>query len=288
MKIKLYGVRGSIASPSVDTVRYGGNTACVYVGDGETNLVFDAGTGIRMLGEEIRRDSQPIYLFFSHYHWDHIQGFPFFSPVYQKGRQIFLLADHLSEGPRSILEQMADPHFPVPGDHLLANVDVHPIQKGKVELGKFTVSTIAANHPGGCCAYRVDSGEGSFAYVTDNELFPPGEKKVATSYEQWLTFLQGVDLLLHDAMYLDHELSRIHGWGHSLVSQVLQLSVDARAKNLILFHHDPSRTDDHLDSIGYQSAEWMASQLDFKSRVFMAREGDSYTLRQGRVLLDNG
>ncbi|MGB0846142.1 MAG: MBL fold metallo-hydrolase [Thiolinea sp.] len=273
MKIKLYGVRGSIASPSVETVRYGGNTACVSVeGNDGTRLIFDAGTGIRILGDDLV-GQQPLHLFFSHYHWDHIQGFPFFRPAYETKQDIFLLADHLPESPRSILEQMADPHFPVPVDALKANIQVMPILDQNIHIGEFQVSTIAANHPGGCCAYRVDSPQGSFVYITDNELVPPTVPK--TSYQQWVEFVHGVDLFLHDAMYLDEERDAIHGWGHSLISQMLKLAVDAEVKNAILFHHDPSRTDQQLDKIQRNSRRWVKQQ-DPDMTVYTAREGDVY------------
>ena len=279
MKIKLFGVRGSIASPGTETIGYGGNTACVYVEGIESHLIFDAGTGIRLLGEEILQDTLPVYLFFSHYHWDHIQGFPFFKPAYQQDRKLYLLSDHLPESPKSILEQMADPHFPVPVENLKAEVRVLPIEQGRIDIGELKVSTFAANHPGGCCAYRIDSPHGSFAYVTDNELFPP--QQPTSTYEQWVAFLKGVDILLHDAMYLQEEQEGIHGWGHSLIPQVLQLAVDAQAKHVILFHHDPSRTDTQLDQIAQQSREWMKEQEGFHSQVFLAREGDCYELDTG-------
>nr|CAA6821271.1 MAG: Metal-dependent hydrolases of the beta-lactamase superfamily I [uncultured Thiotrichaceae bacterium] len=281
MKIKLFGVRGSIACPGTETIGYGGNTACIYVEGIDSHLIFDAGTGIRLLGEEILQDMRPVYLFFSHYHWDHIQGFPFFKPAYQKDRELYLLSDHLPESPKSILEQMADPHFPVPVEYLKATVQVLPINETGIDIGELTVTTLASNHPGGGCAYRIDSAHGSFAYITDNELFPP--QKPTTAYEHWPEFLRNIDLLIHDAMYLEEEREMIHGWGHSLIPQVLQLAVDVRAKNLVLFHHDPSRTDAQLDQIAQDSKEWMKQQQDFQSKVFLAREGDCYYLDSGAV-----
>ena len=278
MRIKLYGVRGSIASPGIDTAHYGGNTACVYVeGNDQTRLIFDAGTGIRALGEDIPVDKLPLHLFFSHYHWDHIQGFPFFQPAYQAGRDIYLLSDHLPENPDSILEQMSEPHFPVPSDALKAPIKTLPIKHGCIQLGDLRISTLAANHPGGCCAYRVDSTQGSFAYVTDNELDPPS--KQTTTYNEWISWLRGVDLLVHDAMYLDEEQQGTHGWGHSLISQTLQLATDAKVKNVVLFHHDPSRTDKQLDKIAEDSRQWMAQHY-LGCKVYLARELDVYHLSE--------
>ena len=281
MKIKLYGVRGSIASPGVGTVRYGGNTSCVSVeGKDGTHLVFDAGTGIRVLGDDIYLRQQPLYLLLSHYHWDHIQGFPFFRPAYEAQQDIFLLSDHLSQSPKSILAQMANPHFPVPSAALKANIQELPIKHQTITIGEFQISTKATNHPDGGCAYRVDSAQGSFTYITDNELTPP--QTPTTAYEEWVEFASGVDLFLHDAMYLDEELPLIHGWGHSLISQTLQLAVDADVKNTILFHHDPTRTDQQLDQIQRSSRQWI-KQKKPEMAVYVAREGDTYGIKNNAV-----
>ncbi len=277
MQIKFYGVRGSIASPGADTVRYGGNTSCVFVKTSDDELfIFDAGTGIRKLGDELLKDGikKPLNLLFSHYHWDHIQGFPFFLPAYQADQEINLLAAHLGEeNAHSVLTQMTDPHFPVPSDKLEAKVTVLSMEDDLLLIGSNIIKTQSLNHPGGGSAYRIESEEGSMAYVTDNELFPPNEPN--TSYDEWVTFLQGVDYLIHDAMYLDDEKERIHGWGHSLISQTLQLAADAKVANLILFHHDPARTDDQLDVIAQDAIDWMLTQNP-KCKVTVAKEGDEY------------
>ena len=277
MKIQFYGVRGSIASPGNETVRYGGNTACVYVeaSDG-TLIIFDAGTGIRKLGEKLSKQNKEINLLFSHYHWDHIQGFPFFLPAYKKDQVINLLAAHLKNvNAHSVLSQMTNPHFPVPSDKLEAKVNLLPINNDIVKIGENIIYAKSLNHPGGGSAYRIETSTGSMAYVTDNELYPPDTP--ITSYQEWVEFLNGVDFLIHDAMYLDEELKNIHGWGHSLISQVLQLAADAKVKNLILFHHDPSRTDDQLDKILEGSQNWMKGNK-IQCHVYVAKEGDSYKL----------
>ena len=284
MLIKFYGVRGSIASPGEDTVRYGGNTACVFVKTNDQELfIFDAGTGIRKLGDELSElasktsvSSKAINLLFSHYHWDHIQGFPFFQLAYRADQEINLLAAHLGElNAHSVLTQMTDPHFPVPSDKLEAKVNVLSMENEVLLIGSNVIKTLSLNHPGGGSAYRINADEGSMAYVTDNELFPPNEP--ATPYEQWLEFLKGVDYLIHDAMYLDNEKERIHGWGHSLISETLQLAADAEVKNLILFHHDPSRTDKQLDTIEKNAKAWMLKHAP-DCNVTVAKEGDEYLL----------
>lgn len=283
--IKFYGVRGSIASPGRDTVEYGGNTACVYIeADDGSLIVFDAGTGIKILGEELlnRQSTKDLNLLFSHYHWDHIQGFPFFLPAYQKDQVINLLAAHLDDNSvHSVLTQMTDPHFPVLGDKLAAEVNILSTENNCIYIGENRIETKSINHPGGGSAYLLRTLNGSsMAYVTDNELDPP--EKQATTYQEWVEFLQGVDFLIHDAMYLDKELERIHGWGHSLISQTLQLAADANVANLVLFHHDPSRTDQQLDEIKKDSENWMSEHFP-SCKVFLAKEADEYTVTQRQV-----
>ncbi len=279
MQIKFYGVRGSIASPGKETVRYGGNTSCVFVeADDGTLFIFDAGTGIRKLGEDLiaQELSKEINLLFSHYHWDHIQGFPFFLPAYKKNQVINLLTAHLKDvNAHAVLTQMTNPHFPVPGDKLEARVILLSIDNNKLEIGENKIYSRSLNHPGGGSAYRLETPRGSMAYVTDNELDPP--KPPVTAYQEWVDFLKNVDCLIHDAMYLDEDLEKIHGWGHSLISQVLQLAVDAKIKKLILFHHDPARTDAQLDQIGKDSRKWMKHHYP-ACKVYIAKEGDIHTI----------
>ena len=285
MLIKFYGVRGSIASPGADTVRYGGNTSCVSVEAEDGSLVvFDAGTGIRELGKTLgeQASEREINLLFSHYHWDHIQGFPFFLPAYQKDQVINLLAAHLDDvNVYSILTQMTDPHFPVPSDKLEAKITLLSSDKNGLLIGSNNIYTKRINHPGGGSAYILENDQGSMAYITDNELFPPNTPE--TSYEEWVAFVQNVDFLIHDAMYLDEELKNTHGWGHSLISQTLQLAVDAKVPNLVLFHHDPARTDEQLDMIKQKSRDWM-KQKHPNCQVYVAKEGDEYRLNKGSVV----
>jgi phosphoribosyl 1,2-cyclic phosphodiesterase len=285
MKVTLYGVRGSIPTSSGETIRYGGHTACLFAEVDNKLLVFDAGTGIRQLGNDLIDDKRDIHLFFSHYHWDHIQGFPFFKPAYQCGRNIHLLAAYLpQENVKAVLDQMANPHFPVPGDQIQATVNVMPMDSSEnLQLDNIQITTCALNHPGGGAAYRVETKNGSFAYVTDNELYPPN--KINTSWDQWVDFLQGVDLLIHDAMYLDEERSAIHGWGHSLISQTMQLAKDAKVANLVLFHHDPDRTDNQLDHILKDCQHWMKQQ-NTHCKVRMATEQDVYHISTSVVQIN--
>lgn len=278
MKATFYGVRGSIATPGIETVRYGGNTSCLHVElDDGSQLVIDAGTGIRKLGDRLADSDEPLTLLFSHHHWDHIQGLPFFRPIYQDGRKIRLLSAFLARNEAmAVLDQMIDPHFPVSGENLQADISVLELDaEREIRIGDALIRACPTNHPGGGAAYRINTASGSLAYVTDNELFPPG--KPATSYEEWTAFLGNVDVLIHDAMYTASELEQAHGWGHTSIDQALKLGCDCHAGRLVLFHHDPSRTDDQLDAILEESRQWIADR-DCRCSVSLAKEGETLVL----------
>lgn len=274
MIIKFYGVRGSIPAPGPATVKYGGNTSCVYVElDNGQNIIFDAGTGLRLLGQELIKNNSPINIVQSHSHWDHIQGYPFFAPIYQPGREISVFTNVQSGRDLlcSLFDQMDGGNFPVKSDDLPShsscifnNTEDELHQKGINLLKK------PLNHPGGGRAYRIDENGTSVAYITDNELEPPS--KVHTSYDEWVEFCHGVDVLIHDAQYTEDDMPHKHGWGHSLISQVRQLAVDAEVGALVMFHHDPDRTDGELDEIVREN-EIFFSGKHASIRSFCAYEG---------------
>ena len=264
MYVRFWGTRGSIASPGEGTARYGGNTSCVEVraGDG-TVIVLDCGTGARELGLHLVRtlpSPMRLHLFIGHTHWDHIQGFPFFAPLYQPHRTISLLPTRMGHTLWCpTLEQMDGMHFPVTPEHLPARV-LCLMEQGLevVQERGCRLSWIATNHPGGGTGYRIEHAGRSVVYLTDNELEPPYEK--TTSFEEFAEFCRHTDVLIHDAQYLQSDMPAKHGWGHSLVQQARQLAVAAEAKHLILFHHDPVRTDDGLDAIQEETRAWLQTQ----------------------------
>lgn len=273
LTVRFWGVRGSIPSPGVSTIRYGGNTSCVSVDIGTDKLlVFDAGTGIRMLGKALEGSTAPIFVLLSHSHWDHIQGFPFFAPIYQPECTIYLFPTP----PGNVqwcatLEQMDGAHFPVTADRLPSRL--HCVTEGVMEFlaGQgFCISSIATNHPGGGAGYRLDHAGHSVVYLTDNELAPPYEQ--TTTFEAFTQFCRHADVLIHDAQYLEDDMPHKHGWGHSLVHQACALAVAARVRHLILFHHDPDRSDDALDTIQETACAWLATQ-DQRLRCTAAYEG---------------
>ncbi len=278
MLVTFYGVRGSIAAPGPSTIKYGGNTSCVHVRlNTGNNLIFDAGTGIRKLGMEMKQNDEPLLLLLSHGHWDHIQGYPFFDPIYQPGREIRVCqgVDSNELALKAILDQMDGSNFPVAAEDLPSKITT--VQQVDEYLNQQSFQTVrkVLNHPGGGNAYRIEEDGVSIAYITDNELDPPGEPQ--TTYGEWVDFCQGVDLLIHDAQYIEDDMPAKHGWGHSLISQVRQLAVDSQVKNLVMYHHDPERSDAELDEIAIESAKYFKSKNSVIGS-YIAAEGLTFEL----------
>ncbi len=279
MKITFYGVRGSIASPGESTAKYGGNTSCVHIElkDGQ-RIVLDAGTGIRKLGEKLIHEPGPINIMLSHGHWDHIQGYPFFAPIFQPERQIIVFTS--DEGGHQLMctlfDQMDGSNFPLKAEELPSNSEC--IFKGASTVlyeKNINVAKKGLNHPGGGSGYRIEDEGVSCAYITDNELEPPN--KPNTTYDEWVDFCTGVDVLIHDAQYIEEDLPHKHGWGHSVISQVRQLAIDAKVGKLILFHHDPDRTDSELDEIQIENEKFFQVNYN-KEKSYCAAEGMEITL----------
>lgn len=278
MLVTFYGVRGSIAAPGPWTNKYGGNTSCVHVRlNTGNNLIFDAGTGIRKLGMRMAQHDEPLLLLLSHGHWDHIQGYPFFDPIYQPGREILVCQGVESNAValKAILEQMDGSNFPVHAEDLPSKITT--VQQVDEYLENQTFQTVRKelNHPGGGNAYRIEEDGVSIAYITDNELDPPNAP--STTYDQWVDFCQGVDLLIHDAQYTEDDMPAKHGWGHSLISQVRRLAVDSQVRNLVMYHHDPERTDRDLDEIAIESAKFF-KEHNSKIGSYIAAEGLTFEL----------
>lgn len=264
LTLRFWGVRGAIAVPGPYTVRYGGNTACVslHLGDAAV-LILDAGTGIRNLGKMLATSDADLFLVVTHNHWDHIQGFPFFWPIYQPRRLTCIVPDLGETLARALVEQMDGNRFPVRIDDLLSERriifdDPRPLLMGT----GFDVERIAINHPGGGYGYRVENEGRVVVYLTDNELDPPNA--AVTDWDAFVAFCRGADVLIHDAQYLAADMPAHRGWGHSLVQQVLELAAEAEVKHVVLFHHDPDRTDAAVDEIQAEARAWLqanASQI---------------------------
>lgn len=246
-RIRFWGVRGSIPTPGPETVGVGGNTSCLEVRCGEKLVILDGGTGLRSLGNELMKDL-PVHaaMFFSHVHWDHIQGFPFFVPAFLSGNRFDIyggknLSSTLSE---TLSGQMNFPNFPVTLDQMGASMAFHQFEDGQhVELGgDLRVLGLLLHHPDGCYGYRIEYGDRVMAYCTDTEHRDDPDPHV-------LQLAENADLFVYDAQYTPEEytgengqMSKV-GWGHSTYVEGAKLAEMAGAKRMVLFHHDPAQDD---------------------------------------------
>ncbi len=247
IRVKFWGVRGSVPVPGTATSGIGGNTSCVEVRCGESLLVFDGGTGLRLLGKSIVKEMPlELHLFFSHVHWDHIQGFPFFGPAFVPGNTIHMYGGDQVAGrvESAMVGQMESPNFPVRLDQLPASLRFHDLHSGAVVEPKpgIRVRCASGNHPGGVLAYRVEHAGRAVVYLTDHE--PDGPQPQAI-----VELTRGADLLIYDCMYTPEEYTgkkdgvpRV-GWGHSTFEVGAALARDAGVGELLLFHHDPDQND---------------------------------------------
>ncbi|MEM8953929.1 MAG: response regulator [Verrucomicrobiota bacterium] len=253
--IRMWGTRGS--SPVVDPQhqRHGGNTSCLELRYRGTRLIFDAGTGIRDLGNAILEEGpEPIHVFITHTHWDHVQGFPFFSPAYHEDREVHIYgAKGFGQDLEALFRgQLQHDYFPVELDDMKAELHFHHLSGDAVEIGGIRVTWEAANHPGATVGYRMDVGDVSVAFFPDNEflrgyLGPPDRDAVGaeeiTPYQSYIDFLAGVDVLIHEAQYTNEEYPEKIGWGHSALSNMCLLTKLAGVKSWIITHHDPDHDD---------------------------------------------
>jgi phosphoribosyl 1,2-cyclic phosphodiesterase len=265
-KIKFWGVRGGVAVSSPDYVGYGGNTSCVEVMLDGRHLVFDAGTGIRLLGQKFLKEGIfEITLFLSHTQWDFINGFPFFVPAYDPRRKLRVFAGHLKwEGglKETLAKQMDSPMFPVPLETMRAELNFKDFRAGDtIEVyPDLNVRTVALNHPHGGTGYRIDFEGKSLCYLPGTE-HQPGEANDAL-----VAFMKDADLVIYDATYTEEEFPEKRGWGHSTWREGIRLCKAANAKRLALFHHEPSHDDAVIRKIEVKAKhEWL--------NVFAAREG---------------
>ncbi len=271
ISLKFWGVRGSIACAAPRYVGFGGNTSCVEVHAGGHRLILDAGTGIRELGHVLEQDgTRDIILLLTHTHWDHINGFPFFLPVFHEGRSVRVHAGHLADsgGVRSVFEgQMMQPMFPVPLDALRAGLTFEDFRSGDALdlLPGVSVRTAPLRHPNGATGYRLDAGGKSLCYITDTEHVP-GEPD-----ENVLGLIEGADLVIYDSTYTDEEFPEKVGWGHSTWQEGIRLCRAAGVKQLAIFHHDPDHDDTFMEGV----------ERDAKNswdKALVAREGTSLTI----------
>jgi phosphoribosyl 1,2-cyclic phosphodiesterase len=254
VRLTFWGVRGSAPAPGRQTLRYGGNTPCVELRVGSHLFILDAGTGLRELGRELHSEFQvpglEACILLSHYHWDHVQGLPFFEPLYFAGNTFHLFGPRLGGNGRTGLSQIlealfAAPYFPVSTTALKAAYSLGELDgNSQFTLGPARIRTCALNHPQGALAYRVEAGGVAIVYATDHE---PGQ---AEADQALRALARDADLLISDAQYRPEELgAQKQGWGHGSWESAAALARDAGVKHLMLFHHEPLRSDDEIDAL---------------------------------------
>lgn len=258
LRVQFWGTRGSIPTPGRKTVRYGGNTPCVEIRTDEGWLVIlDAGTGIRELGQALidRSNGAPVAgdIFLTHAHWDHIQGIPFFAPIFQRGNHFTIWGSQSLERSvdRVVRDQMSPVVFPVTFEELDARIDFSTIAAGERRGGTgYEVQAFEVQHPGGALGYRFSEpgSEHSIVYVSDNEVGAPEKYQSGPDWKQrFVEFVREASVLVHDATYTTEEYDHHRGWGHSTYRDAVELALECGVKTLVLFHHEPRRTDEELD-----------------------------------------
>jgi len=253
MSVRCWGTRGSIPSPGPATAGYGGNTTCVEVRAGDSRIIFDAGTGIRLLGDKLMEEGEAkrASIFLTHFHWDHIQGFPFFAPAYDPDFSLHIVGPMQGEVDVESLftAQMNPTYFPIPYDALSASLTFDHLKPGSWEHDGIRMRAMRVRHPSYTVGYRVEAFGHSAVFIPDNELVGGSFPTPADWMDDLENFVSGADLLFHDAMFTETEYSLREGWGHSTFRQTLDLSIRAGVKQLFFFHHAPNRSDLELNRI---------------------------------------
>lgn len=267
--LRFWGVRGSVPTPGPTTAKVGGNTACVELRVGDECVIFDAGSGLRLLGAEVMgRKQANLSILLSHYHWDHLLGLPFFAPIFQKGARLSIYGEGKSEGgPREALErEFSSPHFPVLLKMLPCTLDFHDVHPGDTfTLGPVEITVGRLHHPQGAVGYRAKVGNKVVVYASDHEHGSDIDSSL-------VEFCRGANVLIYDAAYTDeiYECGK-KGWGHSTWQAAARLALEAGVGRLYLFHHDPSQDDKTLFRVeralrkhfpaGYLAREGMEIEL---------------------------
>ncbi|MGE0388326.1 MAG: MBL fold metallo-hydrolase [Gammaproteobacteria bacterium] len=276
-RIRFWGVRGSYAAPFASHLNVGGNTSCVEIRAGDHLLVCDGGTGIIPLGEELIRSTvrHDLLIVFTHYHWDHICGMPFFVPAFQRDWNIkfFGPGESAKDIENKLAAQMKAPYFPVETETWAANISYLSPRKGGLKHGPMQIQYHNVHHPGVTYGYRVAIDGKSIVYVSDNEFLFLA-KSIAQRQEEFdaadhevmmrvneeeraaeLKFIAGADILIHDAQYTPRDYDRKRGWGHSCYIDTVNSAIDAGVRKLYLYHHDPSYNDDQIRAIHAHAEE---------------------------------
>lgn len=280
MVIQFWGTRGTLPVPGKNSVRYGGNTNCVTLSVSHKYFfIFDAGTGIKELSNYlIKENKTPVNakIFISHPHYDHINGLPFFAPLYMKGNDFEIMGTN--HGDMSIekllANQMDSVYFPITMKEFSANIKFRNLSEESFNIDDLHVQTIMLNHPGRCLGYRIEHKNKSFCYITDNELYLEDSPHYSQfEVDRLIHFINETDLLVIDTTYTDEEYQRKTGWGHSCVSRVVDIADKAKVKTLCLYHHDPDQFDEEID-LKLKHAISLLKSRSSKVHCIAAAEGD--------------
>lgn len=288
LRLQFWGTRGSIPSPGPQTVRYGGNTPSVEVRTSDGWLIIlDAGTGLRELGRSLiaRANGAPIEgdIFLTHAHWDHIQGIPFFGPIFQRGNHFTIWGSKTLETSidRVVRDQMSPVVFPVTFEELDATIDFSEIAHETQRRHGYEVSAYPVRHPGGALGYRfieAQRGAKALVYISDNELGAGGKYDTPDGWRAGLVeFVKGARVLVHDTTYTADEYDHFRGWGHSTYGDAVTLALEAGVEQLVLFHHKPERSDDEVDE-RVAACRAMVKEHGGRLDVVAAAEGMTLTV----------
>lgn len=283
MEIRFWGTRGSIPAPGPQTLEFGGNTSCLEVVlDSGRRVVIDSGTGIRALGDHLKTTVATVrmHLLFTHNHWDHLIGLPFFFPIYREDTEILVDGWPLAfQALKRIFDDhMGDGFFPVAFDQLKSHIIfLNKIARQPLVVDEVTIDSFPLNHPQGCLGFRFREGDQTLVFITDNELGMNGGHR----FPDFVKFVDRADLLIHDAQYLPEEMPAHRGWGHSTYEEAVHLALEAGVKTLLLTHHDPSRTDEQVRNI-VKRARQLAAASGGTLTIDGAREGAEYFLPEGQ------
>ena len=282
--LKFWGVRGSIPTPGPTTIRYGGNTSCSELRHNGKLFILDAGSGLRVLGNELLKTGSPITasIFISHMHWDHIQGIPFFTPAFIPNNNFTFYGSEPAgkDLPTIIADQMDPTYFPIEMKEMGSSMNFKPLFEDKYEIEGIQVETIYVNHPGNALGYKFYLNNKKLVYISDNEPFLNVENMNKSdqvllgedSNQKLINFITNVDVLVHDAQYTQDEYEKKITWGHSPVEYTVDIAIKAGVKKLVLFHHDPLHDDDMIDQM-LKLAWDHASKSGNSMEILAAREG---------------
>jgi len=288
LTLRFWGTRGSIPSPGLATSRYGGNTPCVELRTAGGRLVIlDAGTGIRELGRSLMAGANGEGvegdIFLTHAHWDHIQGIPFFAPLFHKGNHFTIWGSRSLQTSidQVVRDQMSPVVFPVSFEELQAQIDFQELAEERRAGVGYEVAAIGVRHPGGALGYRFTERNetgGGLVYVSDNELSAVAKYDTPAEWRRtFVQFVQGAAVLIHDTMYRAEEYSSFVGWGHSTYEDAVELAIEASVDRLVLFHHHPERTDDEVDRC-VASCREMVQARGARLEILAAAEGMTLTV----------